>query len=71
MIARDQITRVLVGSLNDAEPRNKTFELSVTYGPAKESLTANFAAFRAGDTDDIYGILDSNIVPVESTAPLF
>lgn len=37
----------------------------------KESLTATFAALRADDTDDIDGILDSNIVPMESTAPLF
>lgn len=71
VIARDLIARVLVSSLNDAKARNKTFELSATYGPAQESLTATFAALRADDTDDIDGILDSNIVPVESTAPLF
>ncbi|WP_211440230.1 SDR family oxidoreductase [Corynebacterium glutamicum] len=71
VIARDQIARVLVSSLNDAKARNKTFELSATHAVAQESLTATFATLQTDNSGEIEGILDTNIVPVESSATLF
>ncbi|ANR65122.1 hypothetical protein C627_05700 [Corynebacterium glutamicum ZL-6] len=71
VIARDQIARFLVSSLSDKAARNKTFELSATHGVAQESLTATFAALQTDNSGEIEGILDTNIVPIESSATLF
>ena len=65
VIARRQISEVLVGSLTSDEALRKTFELVATKGPAQENLDALFAALDPDSEDGVDGVRDMPNQPLE------
>lgn len=59
VIARDQLARVLVDSLDNEAAEHKTMELVAEHGPAQDDLTDTFAALAADTGASLDGAEDT------------
>ncbi len=71
VIARDQIARVLVGSLRIDAADHKTLELIAEHGPEQEDLSEVFAALTPDTDGSLDGAEDSVNLPVDGEPETF
>lgn len=71
VIARDEIARVLIGSLGPDAAVRKTFELVAGEGPEQDDLTALFAALVPDPPASLDGAEDSTALPLDQEPPVF
>ncbi|MCA4135253.1 SDR family oxidoreductase [Arthrobacter sp. M4] len=70
-IARDQIARVLVGSLRTDAADHKTLELIAEHGPEQEDLSEVFAALTPDTDGSLDGAEDTVNLPVDGEPETF
>jgi uncharacterized protein YbjT (DUF2867 family) len=71
VIARDQIARVLIGSLHIDAADNKTLELIAEDGPEQEELTNVFASLTPDTSESLDGAEDTVDLPVSNEPERF
>jgi uncharacterized protein YbjT (DUF2867 family) len=71
VIARDQIARVLIDSLDFDAANHKTFELVADHGPEQEDLTALFTSLTPDSVETLDGAEDKVNFPTAGEPELF